>query len=175
MTLVDKDWLPRQLLNQKIKEISIPLKVRGIRASKYESAQFAELFLFLLRENDEKQKVYTSIKCELYLVKGLKANILIGNNILALENFVLNIGLGHTVVGSCKIKITIRARQRGQFLRSKLLVEKDGVVPLRSEAIIPLFPVPFPNNRDFLFHPIAQTNPTLFAHIIHHETTKVLV
>ena len=38
VTLVDKDWLLRQLLDQKIKEMSTPLKVRGIGASKHESA-----------------------------------------------------------------------------------------------------------------------------------------
>lgn len=41
--------------------------------------------------------------------------------------------------------------------------------------MISLLPMPFLNNRDFLFHPIAQTNLTLFAHIIYHETTKILV
>ena len=34
---------------------------------------------------------------------------------------------------------------------------------------------PFSDDRDFLFHPIAQPNLTLFAHIMHHDTRKVLV
>ncbi len=119
--------------------------------------------------------VYASIKCELYLVEGLRANILIGNNILAPEGFVINIGLGYAIVRSCGIKITIRARQRGQFLRRKLFAKKDGVVPLRSKAMIPLLPISLLDDRDFLFHLTAQANLTLFAHIIHHDTTKVLV
>ena len=80
MTLVDKDWLLRQLPNQKIKEMSTPLKVRGIGASKYESTQFAELSLFLPGKDNKGQKVYAFIRCELHLVKGLRANILVGNN-----------------------------------------------------------------------------------------------
>lgn len=78
-------------------------------------------------------------------------------------------------MGSCGVKITIRARQRGQFLRRRLLAEKDGVMPLHSEAMIPLLPMPLPDDWDFLFYTTAQTNLTLFAHIIHHETTKVLI
>lgn len=175
VTLVDKDWLLRQLPDQKIKEMSTPLKVRGIGASKHESAQFAELSLFLPGENNKGQKVYASFKCELHLVEGLRANMLIGNNILAPENFVLNIRLGHAVVGSCGVKIIINARQRGQFLRRKLLAENDGVVSPRSEAMIPILPVPLPDNRDFLFHPATQTNLTLYTHIVDHETSKVLV
>ena len=175
VTLVDKDWLLRQLPHQKIKKMSTPLKVRGIGTSKYKSVQFAEVALFLPGESSEGQRVYASIRCELHPVKGLRANILIGNNILAPESFVLNIGLGHTLVGSCGVMIAIRARQRGQFLKKRLLAEKDGVIPLRSETMVPLLPVPLPDERDFLFHPIAQPNLTLFAHIMHHDTRKVLV
>lgn len=41
--------------------------------------------------------------------------------------------------------------------------------------MIPLLPVPLLDDRDFLFHLATQINLTLFAHIIDHETTKVLV
>lgn len=155
VTLVDKDWLLRQLPHQKIKEMSTSLKVRGIGTSKHKSAQFAEVSLFLSEESDKGQRVYASIRCELYLVEGLRANILIGNSILAPESFVLNVALGHALVESCKVKITIRARQRGQFLKKRLLAEKDGVIPPRSETMVPLLPVPLPDDRDFLFHPTA--------------------
>ncbi len=175
VTLVDKDWLLRRLPGQKIKEMSTPLKVRGIGASRHESNQFAELSLFFPRENTEGEMIYASIKCELHLVEALRANILIGNDILALEGFVIDVGLGHAVVGSCGVKITIKAKQKSQFLRKRLLAEKDGVVPPRSEAMIPLLPVPLPDDKDFLFHPTAQANLMLFAHIIHHDTTKILV
>ena len=151
------------------------MKVRGIGVSKHESAQFAKFSLFLPGENNEGQKVYASIRCELHLVHGLKANILIGNNILTPENFVLNIRLGHALMRSCGVKITMNANKRGQFLRKRLLAEKDEVVPPRSEAMIPLVPMPLPDNRDFLFHPTAQASLMLFAYIIYHDTKRVLV
>ena len=175
VTLVNKDWLLWQLPGQKIKKMSTPLRVREIMALRQKSNQFAELSLFFSGENGKGEMVYASIKCELHLVKGLRANILIENNILAPEGFIINIGLGHAVVGSFGVKIMIRVRQRGQFLTKRLFAEKDGVVPPRSEAMIPLLPIILPDDRDFLFHPTAQTNLTLFAHIIHHHTTKVLV
>lgn len=151
------------------------MKVNGIEASKHESAQFIELSLFLPGENNKGQKVYTFFKCELHLVEGLKANMLIRNNICTPKNFVLNIGLGYTIVGSCKVKITINARQKGQFLRRKLLAENNRVVSSRSEVMIPILPVSLPNNRDFLFHLATQTNLMLYMHIVDHETLKVLV
>lgn len=85
------------------------LKVKGIETSRHKSAQFAELSLLLPEENNHERNVYAFIRCKLYLVEGLKANILFGNNILALESFVFNVGLDHALVGSCRVKITIRA------------------------------------------------------------------
>ena len=91
------------------------MKVRGIGVLRHKSAQIVELSLFLLGKDNKREMVYASIKYELYLVKGLSTNILIGNNILTPEGFVLNIGLGYAVVESYDVKITIEARQRGQF------------------------------------------------------------
>lgn len=175
MTLVDKNWLLCQLSDQKIKEMSTFLKVRGIRTSKHKSAQFAGISLFLPSESNEGQKVYASVRCKLHLVKGLPSNILIGNNILAPESFMLNVSLGHALIVSCKVKITIKARQRGLFLKKRLLAKKDEVIPLHSETMIPLLPVPLPDDRNFLFHPTAQPNLMLFAHIMYHDTKKILV
>ena len=90
--------------------MSISLKVRGIKALNYQSAQFAKLFLFLLEENNKKQKVYAFIRYELHLVDGLKANILIGNNIIISKSFVLNIRLSQALMESCGVKITIKAK-----------------------------------------------------------------
>ena len=88
---------------------------------------------------------------------------------------MLNVGLDHALVEGCGVKITIRAKQRGQFLKKRLLAEKDEVVPPRSETMIPLLPVPLLDNSDFSFHPTTQANLTLFAYIIHDDTKKILV
>lgn len=55
ITLVNKTWLLHKFSHQKIREMSTPLKVREIKTSKYESAQFAEVFLFLPGENLKSQ------------------------------------------------------------------------------------------------------------------------
>lgn len=155
--------------------MSIFLKVREIKTSKYKSAQFTEVSFFLLGESNKRQKVYAFIRCELHLVKRLRANILINNDILALENFVLNIALSHALIKSCKVKITIRARQRGQFLKKRLFAKKDRVISPRSKTMVLLLLVSLLDNKDFLFHSIAQPNLIIFAYIMHHDTKKILI
>lgn len=132
-------------------------------------------FLFFLGRSNKKQKIYASIRCKLYLIKCLRANILIDNNIFALKSFVLNIRLGHALIRSCRVKITVRAKQKNQFLKKKLLAKKDKVILPCSETMILLLLVSLPNNWDFLFHPTPQLNLTLFAYIIYHNTKKLLI
>lgn len=109
------------------------------------------------------------------MVKVLRTNILIGNDIFAPKNFVLNVGLGHVIMESCGIKITIRVRQSSQFLRKRLIAKKDRVISPCFEAMILLLPVPLPDGRNFMFYPTAQVNLTLFIYIIHHNIIKVFV
>lgn len=135
--------------------MSTLLKFRGIGISKHKSAQFAELFFFLLGEDDQKQKVYTFIKCELHLVKGLRVSILMGNDILTSNSFVLNIRLGHVVMGNYGVKITIRVRQKSLYLKKRLVPEKDGVVPPCFEIMISFLLLSLLDDRDFLFHLIV--------------------
>lgn len=91
------------------------------------------------------------------------------------EDFTLNIRLSYTIVGNCKVKINIWAKQTDQFLMKKLFIKTDIEVFLRSEVIVLLYPIFLPDDRDFLFYLIAQANLTLFDHIIKHKTIEVFV
>lgn len=155
--------------------MSTPLKVREIEASKHKSTQFATLSFYFLGEDQVKQRVYTSIKCELHLVNGFQANILVGNNILSRKGSVININKNCALIGSYKVTISINARQRWQFLRRKLFATNNNVVLPHLKMMIPLSPVFLPDNRDFLFHPTTQVNLTLYAQIVDNITTKMLV
>lgn len=160
---------------QKVNTMSTPLQVRGIAASKHKSRDFAALFLYFLGRNDAGQQVYASLTCEIHLVKGLKANLLIGNNIMSPEGFVIDVKKRSLLIGTCKVTVHIDARQHGQFLTRKLLSSQKTVVPPRSEAMISLVPLALPDDRDFLFHPAIQANFTLFTHLVNYETLKILI
>lgn len=86
------------------------LKVKGIGASKHKFAQFAIFFLYFLGKNKAGQRVYTLIKCKLHLVDGLQVNILMENDILLPEGFVINIKKNCAFIGSCGVTIPINTR-----------------------------------------------------------------
>lgn len=173
--LVNKTWLSKCLPMQKINIMSTPLKVGRIRASKHKSGEFAALSLYFPSKNNADQRVYASLTYKIHLVKGLRANLLIGNNIMSLKGFIIDVKRRSVFIESCGVSVPIDARQTGQFLIRRLLASQETVVSSYSEAMVSLVPLALPNNRNFIFHPATQTNLTLFTHLINHQTSKVLV
>lgn len=49
------------------------------------------------------------------------------------------------------------------------------MVPSHSEVIFSFYPILFQDNRDLLFHTVAQDNLIFSTHIINNETMKVLI
>lgn len=155
--------------------MSISLKDRKIEASKSEFTQFVALFLYFSSENKAGQQVYTSMKCKVHLINGLKVNILVENNILSLERFVINIKKNRTFIKSCRVPTSMNVRQHGQFFKKKLLIRNANIILPCPEIIFLLVPIFLLNDRNFIFYLIIQANLTLYTYIIDHITTKILV
>lgn len=92
-----------------------------------------------------------------------------------LENFLHNVRLDHALIKSYRVKIIIKTKQRGQFLRINLFTENDKVIPSDFKTMILFMPMALANDRDFLFYLITQASLMLFAHIMHYNTKKILV
>lgn len=110
VTLVDKHWLSKRLPNQKINTISLLLKVRGIKASKHESSEFVALALYFSDKNGVRDLVYAVLQCEIHLVEGICANLLISNNIMSSKAMVINLGKKTALISACKVTININAK-----------------------------------------------------------------
>lgn len=129
--------------------MSTPLKLGGIRVSRHKSEKFAALFLYFLGTNGAGKLVYALLRYEIHLVEGLRANLLIGNDIMLPKNFVINIEKKIMLIGSCGVTVPISARQRGQFFTKKLLASELTVVSPQSKPLIPFVPVSVLDNCDF--------------------------
>ena len=175
VSLVDKTWLAKKHPSQKISTMPVPLKVRGIGASRHESNEFALTALYIPGLDREGSEVYACIKCELHLVEGLKANMLIGNNILCTEGFTINLASASAHILSCGVTIVINARNHSQFLRRNVLADATTFIPPKSEAFINFQQIPLPDSRDFLFQLFPQQQLTLYSHLLDHTSSKILV
>ena len=110
VTLIDKHWLLKRLPDQKISTMSTSLKIRGIGASKHESSEFATLSLYFPGKNGVGDLVYAALQCEIHLVEGLRANLLIGNNIMSPEAMAIDLGKKTALTDACGVTINMKMK-----------------------------------------------------------------
>lgn len=87
----------------------------------------------------------------IHLVDGLRANILIGNDLLGPESVSINIAAKTAHIGSCGITVLLDARQQGPFIRRKVLAQQQVTLPPRSEKMVAFTSPKLPDDRDFVF------------------------
>lgn len=151
ITLIDCSWLNQRLLNQKISKMTVLLKVKEIGSAKHNSDKFVFVPLYFLYRDKSKQLVYAQIDQELHLVDGLRANMLIWNNIIGREQISINIAERTALVASYGVCIPISARQRSQPLIKKILNAEAMTLLSRTETFVSVLSIGFPDNQDFFF------------------------
>ena len=155
--------------------MAVLLKVRGIGASKHEIDEFVSMPIYFLGVDEHKPPVYARIYRQMHLVEGLKAKMLVKNNIIAPEGIMIDLANSTAFITSCNVRIAITARQRGHSLRKKLMADTTISLPSNSESLIPVTTGTLPSDCDFFFQPVQQPHFTFFAHLINNDTKKVLV
>lgn len=88
----------------------ISLKVKHIGTFKYKSKTFVLAILLIPGINQKGLEVYIYIKYKLYLVKSLKTNMLISNNVFYTKDFSINFANIFVHIPSYKVDINISAK-----------------------------------------------------------------
>lgn len=178
VSLIDKDWLLSKKPGVKIHKMATPLKVRGVGSSKHESSDYIHENIYFPSVKNDGTKVFSVIRRELHLVAGLRAKLLIGNDIIGPEEIIIDVSKRTARIGSCKTTVDITARQRrqaGQFVRRGVYANAHTVIPSNSELLLRTGELNLPEDRDFLFEPIGDVHFTMYAHIVDSSMTGVLV
>lgn len=153
----------------------IPLKVREIESLKHESNECISMSLYFSRIELRNHPIYAHIFQKLHLVKGLKANLLVGNNILATERVIIDFANKTTIILSYQVIISVTTQSIGYPVQKKVLVDKSFTIFPETETLVQFVCSGFPNNWDFFFNPTPYGHLTLFLHIFNGSTHKVLV
>lgn len=97
-------------------KMATPLKVRSIETLKHKTDKYILEALYFPAISNKGQRIVACIRCKLYLVDNLRANILIGNDIIGTKGITIDIAKKKTYVPSCKAPLLISARQQGQYV-----------------------------------------------------------
>lgn len=153
----------------------ILLKVRDISTFKYKSEKFMHTVFYISDFSYNGTKVYICIKSKLYLVEALKTNILIGNNILYMKSFLINLLSIFAHIQSCNIDIIINTKQYTQYLKHRVLANVATFISLKSKALISFQQMSLSSLCNFLFHSFSQLYLILYAYLIDYIISKIFM
>ena len=175
VSLIDREWRTQQAPETAISKMATPLRVRGVGSSHHETSEFVTQHIYLPAIDDQGNPILACFYRELHIVDNLRAKMLIGNDIIGPEGIVIDIANKQARIGSCNATASITAKPRGEFVRRKVYVKESTFVAPGMEMMLPTKPINLPIDRDFIFEPVKQAHLTMFAHIVDHKMSAILV
>ena len=174
-TLGDREWISRDIPNAKVHLMANPLRVRGIGSNTHETKEYILVpFYMPASKASDGTSVLACITREIHIVDGLKANMLIRNDVLGPEEFVIDINKKKAYIGSCDVNISLQVRPRGTFIRKTVRTKSAVTVTPGAELKVPVNMI-LPADRDFLFEPTDKANVTLYYHLVDALTAEIVV
>lgn len=181
MSLIDRVFLAKEIPEATIRRMASSISVRGIGTTNHSTNEYVLLDIYIPGTDGR----IAHIQRELHIVEELRANVLIGIDIMGPEGITPDMRKKIPVIKSCdgiSTPLTITS-QSNQRLRRPVLSQKETTIPPRTIATIPIKRHDdLPNDRDFLFEPrynnitkrLQQTG-SIYAHIVDANITHVQV
>lgn len=133
------------------------------------------MIIYIPSLNYENLEVYIYIKCKLYLFNGLKANILIINNIFYTKDFLINFADNFMYIQSYDMNNIINTKYYSLYLKCKVLANVTTFISTKSKVLISFKQIFLSNLYNFLFYSFFQLYFILYTHFVDYIIFKVLV
>lgn len=131
------------------------ISVKSLKTIKHITNKYAVLLMYFTKINDFDTLAKTVIIKEIYLIKDLKTNLLIENNVLSFENIDIFNFTKSIHINSCDVIITITIRSK--FKSYKLIhAFKAFTVFGNAECLMSIHHMIFFSNRDFFLNQSKQ-------------------
>ena len=145
--------------------MATPITMQGINFNKHTTDKYLK---------DGKPAI-ALIRCEVHLVENLKANFLIGNNILKSEKFRIDLKKNQVYIGSCGVTIPIDIQSRTTPMHKPIYLKRSTVVPLHNVIPVQVHSLTgMLSDQDFMSES-DKVKFSLYAHMVNFETEAILV
>ena len=101
--------------------------------------------------------------------------MLFGNDMIGTDGIVTDVANKQARIGSCNATARITAKARGKYIRRKVHVRESTLVLRKTEMILPTKAINLPADTDFMFELTEQAHLTMFAHVVDHNMSPILV
>ena len=173
VTLVDRNFLLENHPQAVLRATTIPINVRGIGAHACKCTEYTSIPFYIPGEKNGKPLIAHFTRYA-YVVDNLKANMLIGVDVLAPEDMEINFRMRRLTIGSCG-GISAKINLSPKLGRTKriVLAKEPTTIPAKSFRRVQVSlrgKTPLPVDRDLLFAPLnSPTNAGIQAHLVDAE------
>ena len=98
--------------------------------------------------------------------------MLVDNDILVPEGFILDLSNKEAIISSYNTKIQISMKPRGRFISKKVLATKNLMISPWTDVSIEVN-LAIPSDRDFIFLPSRHQAITFYYHVVDAATNKI--
>jgi hypothetical protein len=172
--LTNKQFVLKRLLKIHIHLMISSLTIRNIEANVHEIKKYVNFSKYLSSKNDSTRLI--EIHREMHLVKELKVNMLIDNDILKSKDIIIDVQHKKTTIRSCdNLTIEIKIHQRESFVRRNVINQFVNIISSEAYVKISYKMKNLFSNRDFLFESSSEVSIFIYAHVINARITDVIV
>ena len=174
ITLEDRDFLKKELPDTEIRKMATSVEVLDISSDKHRTDEYIITPIYILGK--AKNGTIATAKLaprEIYIVDNLRANILIGIDIITPKGIDILTSKRVAYITSCDIKAPIKVLSTGPPVRRVVSAKKAIVISSQSIGIVAIHHLTL-LERDFLFEP-CNTKLSIYTSLVDNDISSVLV
>ena len=119
-TLADKAWIIDLLSNIQIRKMQTSLRVKGIESFTHEFIEYVCISVYFSGITKNEFSALAFITKEIHLIDDLKVKMLIENDLLRSEEFIINIEKKIFIIDSCDMNIALETQSKGSYIRKMI-------------------------------------------------------
>ena len=177
MSVIDRNFLAKAYPQAKITKLPFPVPVQGIGNQVHQCDEFVKLNIHVPGVLPDGTNAIGVLNRGARIVDNLRANMLIGMDILGPEEATIDLAKKVLQLGACNdLQAPVRITPKGMRIQKQIIRAKTTTtIPPHSSMMIPIIRKALPN-RDFLFEPIKLPlgiEGGVMAHILDTDTAYV--
>ncbi len=164
-SLTNRNFVFKRLSKTHIHLMISSLTIRNIESNIHEIKKYVNFSIYLFSKDDSNKM--TKIHREMHLIKNLKTNMLIDNDIFESKEIIINVQKKKTIIRNCQnLIIDVKIHQRESFIRRNVVNQFAIVISSKSYVKILYKMKNLFSNRDFLFESFSEVSMFIYVHVI---------
>ena len=173
VSLMNRTFFKIQTSNTLVRTMISSLQIRDLSTNRHQTWKYAVCDIYLSKSKNDKN-VISLIQREVHLVNNLKVNMLIDNDIIDSEQFIIDMKIKQTTIENIDVSISIEVKSTKTSLQRLIHLKKIVIISSHIEMIISVHNVNLSVSRDFLFES-ENSKLVMYVHLIDVSTTAILI